>query len=262
LNAIDLLKQDHETVAELFKEVRATPPSRHPAIFATIKAELDTHSHIEETVLYPRLLKDGNKELKDITNEGIEEHHQIKLFLKELTGLKKQKDVFEAKLKVLMEDVEHHVEEEEDDMFPMMKDHYETSVLEKIGEALERKKKAYVRSHTTVAKNLVDRAEPKGTMAKIYDKAITAVIDMLPGGVKKPKSRSAKSNGKAPARKKTAGNGKSSPKTKAAANGRGTKTKSTARSAATRTSKAGLKPSKSSSTKGRSTSGRRGSAAK
>jgi iron-sulfur cluster repair protein YtfE (RIC family) len=82
VNAIDLLKRDHEVVADLFEQVRNVPESKHSAIFTKIKAELDVHAHIEETVLYPRLKKDGTKKLADITSEGIEEHHQVKMFPK------------------------------------------------------------------------------------------------------------------------------------------------------------------------------------
>ena len=146
MNAIDLLKKDHKKVADLFDEVRSTPESRHPALFAKIKAEIDVHAHIEETVFYPRLLKGGNKELKDITNEGIEEHHQVKMFLNELARIKKQKDVFEAKLKVLMEDVEHHVEEEEDEMFPLVEDQFDESALKQYLEHLEEARQKHVRT--------------------------------------------------------------------------------------------------------------------
>jgi len=257
VNAIDLLKEDHKKVADLFDKVRSASESRHPALFAKIKAELDVHTHIEETVFYPRLLKDGNKELKDITNEGLEEHHQVKMFLKELVGIKNKKDVFEAKLTVLMEDVEHHVEEEEDEMFPLVEDQFEESALEKLGVAMLRKKKAFIGKKPATAKNLVKPKDAgKGTMAKIYEAAVGAVGEMFTGNDKPPK-RSGRTAAKA-------GNGNSSPKKKkavAAGNGRSTKTKSTAADAK-RTSKAGLKPLKSSSTKSRSSSGRRGSDAK
>ena len=84
MNAVDLLIADHKVVAELFKKVEASDESEHPAIFNKIKAELDVHAHIEETIFYPKMEADGDKPLVDIVLEGVEEHRQVKMFLKEL----------------------------------------------------------------------------------------------------------------------------------------------------------------------------------
>jgi iron-sulfur cluster repair protein YtfE (RIC family) len=208
VNAIKLLKKDHEVVADLFERVKDTTPSKHPALFTKIKAELDVHAHIEETVFYPKLEKDGKKDIVDITLEGIEEHHQIKLFLKELAAMKGGGDTFEAKLKVLIEDVEHHVKEEEDNMFPMVEDQFTEATLEKLGAAMEKKKKIYIASHA-IAKNLVKRTADqkidKGMLDTIYEKAITFVEEIFTG----------KDEGGRPAGRKTGkkGNGKTAGKT-------------------------------------------------
>jgi len=201
VNAIDLLKRDHEVVADLFEQVRNTPESKHSAIFTKIKAELDVHAHIEETVLYPKLKKDGTKKLADITSEGIEEHHQVKMFLKELDGVRRRKDVFEAKLKVLIEDVEHHVDEEEDEMFPLVKDQFSDAALEKLGTALENKKQKYIAANPDVAKSLVKRraTTDNGTLGTIYNKAKSAVQGVFGGNG----GRSTRAAGKKAANEKT-----------------------------------------------------------
>lgn len=213
VNAIDLLKKDHEVVADLFEQVRNTPESKHSGIFTKIKAELDVHAHIEETVLYPRLKKDGTKKLADITSEGIEEHHQIKMFLKELDGARRQKDIFEAKLKVLIEDVEHHVDEEEDEMFPLVEDQFSDAALEKLGTALENKKQKFIAANPDIAKGLVKRRVTKntGTLETIYDKAMTAVQAVFSGNDGKSTRRTGKK----------AANGKMSPSPVSAVNGSG-----------------------------------------
>ena len=259
MNAIDLLKKDHEVVADLFEQVRNTPESKHSALFTKIKAELDTHAHIEETVFYPTLKKQGNKKLVDITSEGIEEHHQIKIFLTETNGQRRQKDVFEAKLKVLMEDVEHHVDEEEDEMFPLVEDQFSDEALERLGMALSSEKRKFVGKNPTIAKNLVKRpAEKKSTLGNIYDKAVTAVEGIFTG--KSDGRRSAK-----PAAKGT-GNGRTSTSRKAAGNGNGQAGKKT-KSAKARKTASGSKPraarsSKAAAPKRRSSSARKGAAAK
>lgn len=151
MNAVELLKADHEVVADLFKQVEATKESEHPAIFVKIKAELDVHAHIEEVVFYPKLKAEGNKELVDIVLEGIEEHRQVKMFLKEIAALVDDSEKFEPKLKVLIEDVEHHVKEEENEMFPLVTDQFESDVLDELGAEMEEEKENFKESATAVA---------------------------------------------------------------------------------------------------------------
>lgn len=151
MNAIELLKADHQVVADLFKDVEGSDESKHAAIFKRIKAELDTHAHIEESIFYPKLKAEGKKELVDITLEGIEEHRQVKMFLKELDALSDTSEKFEPKLKVLMEDVEHHVEEEEETMFPLVKEAFSTEVLEELGAAMEAEKGKFAKASASAA---------------------------------------------------------------------------------------------------------------
>ncbi len=142
MNAVELLKADHDVVRKLFQDIKESEDAKHPPIFKKIKAELDVHAHIEETIFYPKLKEDGDKELVDIVLEGIEEHRQMKMFLKQISDLSDDSELFEPKLKVLMEDTEHHVKEEEDEMFPMVKEQFSSDVLNRLGDkmVLERKK--------------------------------------------------------------------------------------------------------------------------
>ena len=114
-----MLRADHDTVETLFEKVKANEDGNNTATFKKIKEELDVHAHIEETIFYPHLLQNGDKELKKIVREGIEEHGQVKDLLLELAALPGDSPTFKAKITVLMENVEHHVEEEEADMFPL-----------------------------------------------------------------------------------------------------------------------------------------------
>ena len=142
MNALELLKQDHQKVAELFKQVEATEDrKKHQQLFEQIKTELETHTYIEETVLYPDFEK--HEELKDITLEAYEEHKQIKTLLREITALSEGSERFDAKLKVMGENVEHHVEEEENEMFPQVKQLYERAQLDQLGQQLEAAKKEF-----------------------------------------------------------------------------------------------------------------------
>ena len=153
MNAIELLKKDHAVVAELFKKVESTKESEHPAIFVKIKAELDVHAHIEEAIFYPKLKAEGKTKLVDIVLEGIEEHHQVKMFLRELSSLADESEKFEPKLTVLIEDVEHHVKEEEEEMFPMVEDQFDADVLDELGAAMEAEKEVFKKEQAAAATN-------------------------------------------------------------------------------------------------------------
>jgi hemerythrin superfamily protein len=143
MNAIELLRNDHDVVDKLFQQVKANEDGDNTKIFEQIKAELDVHAHIEEKVFYPVLIEKGDEELKKITLEGIEEHRQVKMFLREISALADDSEKFMPKLTVLMEDVEHHVQEEEGEMFQMVKEQFDKETLEELGAALEKEKKAF-----------------------------------------------------------------------------------------------------------------------
>lgn len=149
MNAIELLKADHDKVDLLFQKVKATEESEHKALFEKIKEELEVHTHIEETIFYPKVKEE--KELEDIVLEGIEEHHQAKIFLRELAALSDDSEKFEPKLKVLMEDITHHVQEEEGEMFPKIEELFDEATLNKLGAEMEKEKQSFKKSHTANA---------------------------------------------------------------------------------------------------------------
>lgn len=135
MNGLELLKQDHRKVEDLFAQVEATSEAQqHEKLFQQIKTELETHTYIEESVLYPALKK--HEELKALTLEAEEEHKQVKTLLREAEQLSGSSDRFAAKLKVMQENVEHHVEEEETEMFPKIEQIYSSAELEQLGAAL------------------------------------------------------------------------------------------------------------------------------
>ena len=149
MNAIELLKSDHDKVSRLFQKVKATEESEHKELFKQIHEELEVHTHIEETVFYPKMREES--ELEDLVLEGIEEHHQVKMFLRELSGLSEDSEKFEPKLKVLMEDVTHHVQEEEGEMFPMIEDLFDKATLEELGAEMEEEKESFKKTLTASA---------------------------------------------------------------------------------------------------------------
>ena len=137
MDALELLKTDHKTVKELCKKAeKSKDEEQQKQFFVKIKAELETHTHIEETIFYPAVGQ--TDELKDMVLESLEEHKQVKTLLREMENLTSDSEKFESKLKVLMENVEHHAEEEEEGkMFPKIRKLMNTEKLERLGEELE-----------------------------------------------------------------------------------------------------------------------------
>ena len=136
MDALELLKQDHQKVKELFEKAEEAEGKEQEKIFNQIKTELETHARIEETVFYPAVQE--HEELKDMVLESLEEHKQIKTLLREMDNLTSDSEKFEPKLKVLMENVEHHAEEEEEGkMFPKLRQIMGKQKLEQLGADLE-----------------------------------------------------------------------------------------------------------------------------
>jgi hemerythrin superfamily protein len=96
---------------------------------------LEIHAHIEETVFYPAL--EEHEELKQMVAEALEGHEEVKTLLAEIEDLGSESYDFGAKLQELMEAVEHHVSEEEGEMFPKVRDVFEESELAQLGKELE-----------------------------------------------------------------------------------------------------------------------------
>ena len=137
MDALELLKQDHQKVKELFQQGQQTHDKKQQKqIFKEIKSELETHARIEETIFYPAM--EEHEELKDMVLESLEEHKQMKTVLRELTKLSATSERFKPKFKVLIDDVSHHAEEEEEGkMFPKVRKLIDQAELEQLGQELE-----------------------------------------------------------------------------------------------------------------------------
>ena len=144
MDAVTLLTEDHRKVEGLFTRFESSAPRAYRErrqIVDEVIEELSTHAAVEEQVFYPAI----RRELPDETPlvlEALEEHHLVKLGLAELEKLPAQAERFTAKMTVLMESVRHHVEEEENQLFPKVRDAFSAQELDEIGDAMERAKAA------------------------------------------------------------------------------------------------------------------------
>jgi len=118
--ATELLEKQHREVEHTFATALGSEDARvRRTAMRSIIEQLTLHARIEETIFYPAVRGIGTEKAKDMILEAVEEHHVVKLILKELPKVDPKADTFEAKMTVLKELVEHHVEEEEKEMFPM-----------------------------------------------------------------------------------------------------------------------------------------------
>jgi hemerythrin superfamily protein len=139
MNAIELLSADHKKVKGLFEKAEGLEGGKQKAVFDQIKNELETHTHIEETIFYPAVEK--IQELKDMVRESLKEHNRVKTLLREIERLTPDDEEFAEKFEELMECVEHHAEEEEEGkMFPRLKQIMKAAELEQLGRELEASK--------------------------------------------------------------------------------------------------------------------------
>ncbi len=113
---IEMLKEDHEKVKDLFEQFESTEGSEAAEIAATTIMELEIHAELEEKLIYPAIREEIDED--DTMNEAVEEHHLVHVLIKELKKLKPADEIFQAKFKVLGELVKHHIEEEEGEMLP------------------------------------------------------------------------------------------------------------------------------------------------
>lgn len=142
MDALNMLMEDHRKVADLFERAEQTEEEQKKhRLFEQISTALEMHMHIEETALYPAL--EQHEELQDISREAVEEHRQVKTLIREITNLTDGSEKFDAKLKVMKENIEHHVEEEETEMFPQMRATLAAEELEEIGQALKTARASY-----------------------------------------------------------------------------------------------------------------------
>jgi hemerythrin-like domain-containing protein len=143
MDALRLLKADHDKVRKLLDELDRTTErgvKTRSELFATIKGELTVHETIEEEIFYPALLEKAKTH--DITLEGYQEHHVVDLLMGELEDLDVADESWGAKAKVMKENIEHHIEEEEGDMFVKTRQVFDDDDLDELGRRMQARKES------------------------------------------------------------------------------------------------------------------------
>lgn len=145
LDAIALLKQDHDRVRELLASLENASGARREKLLAQVEKELKVHTTIEEEIFYPAYL-DASKKKDDKTMywEALQEHHVVDMVMPTTEQGQSPEDL-KAKAKVLRELVEHHADEEEEDMFPRAKQLMDRDELRELGIAMAERKAELMR---------------------------------------------------------------------------------------------------------------------
>jgi len=141
MDAIALLKDDHDALKKLLDEIKETTDRAEKTrgeLFSRIKMELTVHEVIEEEIFYPALKE--HPKAKEIVLEGYEEHHVVDEIMGELEGLDPTDESFGPKAKVMAENIEHHIEEEEGEMFKQARQVFDADELAELGERMAQRK--------------------------------------------------------------------------------------------------------------------------
>jgi hemerythrin superfamily protein len=145
MDALTLLIADHNRVRGLFERFTAASDADDVATMAELadqmRTELEVHTTIEEEIFYPAV-RGLSDEIADTVAEGLEEHHQVEVLLEELTGLSPGDDAWKAKWTVVIEDVDHHADEEESELFPKVRSHTDADTRSAWGDELDARKGA------------------------------------------------------------------------------------------------------------------------
>ena len=184
MNAISLLEKDHRTVEGIFDQLQKLKgegsSKKKKELCEMLVKELSIHAAIEEMIFYPTVKKTIG-EAKELVLESLEEHNVVKWELDAIQSMKVDDARFQAKIKVLRDAVMHHVEEEEQQLFPMVREAFEASKLNEMGKRLEQAKKiAPTRPHPRAPN------EPPGNIivgmgAGVVDRAMDAGRSMSHG---------------------------------------------------------------------------------
>ena len=142
MDALSMLEAEHDKMRKLLTQLEATTDravKTRQELFATIKGELTLHEVIEEEIFYPELKSHPRAE--DIVLEGYEEHHVVDTIMGELEQTPFDDETWAAKFTVMRENIEHHIDEEEGEMFRQARQAFDRDDLEALGQRMERRKR-------------------------------------------------------------------------------------------------------------------------
>ena len=152
MDAMALLKEDHLKVKKMLAELESTTErgvKTREELFTRVKQELVVHEAIEEEIFYPALKE--HPKTKEIALEGYEEHHVVDTVMAEIEGVAYDDEKWGAKFTVMKENLEHHIEEEEGEMFKQARQVFDQDELTQLGESMKARKEELMRQQSSAA---------------------------------------------------------------------------------------------------------------
>jgi hemerythrin-like domain-containing protein len=143
MDAVQLLKQDHDKVKRILEDLDSTTErgvKTREELFTKVKRELEVHESIEEEIFYPALKQ--HPKAKELVLEAYEEHHVVNMVMAEIGDVPFDDETWGAKCTVMKENVEHHIEEEEGEMFKQARQVFSREELEELGVRMQARKEA------------------------------------------------------------------------------------------------------------------------
>jgi hemerythrin-like domain-containing protein len=139
MDALELLEEDHERVKELLGKLEdEDDPRKRERLFTQVRQELEVHEAIEEEIFYPALKE--HPKAKDLVLEAYEEHDVVDMVMAQIEAVPFDDETWAAKLTVMKENVEHHIEEEEGEMFAQAREVFDADELEELGARMQGRK--------------------------------------------------------------------------------------------------------------------------
>jgi len=135
MDCLDLLKEQHEEAKKLFAQLDKAEGAQAAELWSELSSKLSMHEELEETHLYPELKETRTTE--EITLEAYQEHHVMDVLIEEICALKPSDEEFHPKVTVLQENTEHHIEEEEGELFPKVRKIWDKARREEVGRKME-----------------------------------------------------------------------------------------------------------------------------
>ncbi len=139
MDVLALLKKEHDEAKALFKRIEEARGDEALTLWRRLRDELTMHEKMEETHFYPELKKEPRAE--DLILEGYQEHHVLDLLKGEIDKLDPSNEEWHPKVKVLQENTEHHIKEEEEELFPKVRKIWDTARMEEVGKKMEEMKR-------------------------------------------------------------------------------------------------------------------------
>jgi hemerythrin-like domain-containing protein len=147
MDVLQLLKEDHDKIKKILTHLESTTErgvKTREEFYTKVRAELQVHEAIEEEILYPALKE--HPKAKDLVLEAYEEHNVVDMVIAEIDALPYDDETWGAKLTVMRENVEHHIGEEESEMFEQCRNVFDRDELAELGDRMEARKEELQRA--------------------------------------------------------------------------------------------------------------------